>query len=141
MKIALKNVKIARHMSQETTAFTASLWIDNKRVGDVRNEGCGGPNDVWIEDRELRELFHAHVTTMPDMVTDYGTFPMNVDLFISDLLEKHEHQQWIKRQTRRKIIFRLDGDKANEFRTVSKSDQAREFIRGKYGSKIVEMHG
>ena len=39
--IQLKNVKIAWHMSEGTTAFTASLYIDGKKAADVKNEGRG----------------------------------------------------------------------------------------------------
>ena len=36
MHCELKNVKIAEFLSEETVAFTASLYIDGKRAADVR---------------------------------------------------------------------------------------------------------
>ena len=33
--IEVKSVKIAQHMSEETLAFTASLWVNGKRAGSI----------------------------------------------------------------------------------------------------------
>ena len=46
MKAELRKVKIARHMSEETTAFTADLWVDDKHIGHVKNDGRGGANFI-----------------------------------------------------------------------------------------------
>ena len=42
MNISLKSVKIADHLSQETNAFTATLYVDGKRTARIRNGGTGG---------------------------------------------------------------------------------------------------
>ena len=44
--IEVKSVKIAQHMSEETLAFTASLWVNGKRVGYLKNTGQGGPTNI-----------------------------------------------------------------------------------------------
>jgi hypothetical protein len=44
--IEVKNIKIAQHMSEETLAFTASLWVNGKRVGHLKNDGHGGATKI-----------------------------------------------------------------------------------------------
>jgi hypothetical protein len=42
MKISLKKIKVYESLSEETTAFTADLYINGKHVGEVSNDGHGG---------------------------------------------------------------------------------------------------
>ena len=67
MKIELKNLKIAAHLSEETTAYSATIHVDGKRAFDARNDGHGGadryhplpgytgPSEQEIKDR-LEEM-------------------------------------------------------------------------------------
>lgn len=58
MKLELKNVKIHPDMSEETTCFSATLWVDGKRAASCRNDGRGGSTDVYFEDRKLMLLVY-----------------------------------------------------------------------------------
>lgn len=42
MKIELKSIKYAAFASEETSCYSATLWVDGKKIGDVSNEGHGG---------------------------------------------------------------------------------------------------
>jgi hypothetical protein len=65
MTIELKNVKVAHHMSEETTAFTATLYINGKKAAHVKNDGRGGDNHPWFLDRELEKDFHEFCKSLP----------------------------------------------------------------------------
>ena len=39
MKITLKNVKYSEFASQETYCFEATIYLDGKKAGQVRNDG------------------------------------------------------------------------------------------------------
>lgn len=45
MKIELKNLKVANHLSQETTAYSASVYVNGKRAFHAQNAGQGGADD------------------------------------------------------------------------------------------------
>jgi hypothetical protein len=45
VKVELKNVKVAKFASHETTCFEASIYIDGKKAGMVWNDGQGGSNN------------------------------------------------------------------------------------------------
>jgi len=51
-KIEIKSLKVAGNMSEETIAFTASLWVDGKKVGEAKNQGHGGANDVYLFNKD-----------------------------------------------------------------------------------------
>jgi len=42
MLIQIKNIDFSERMSEETFCFTASLWVNGKKIGDVSNRGHGG---------------------------------------------------------------------------------------------------
>lgn len=43
MKLELRNVHFSERMSDETNCFSATVYVNGKRVGEVENRGCGGP--------------------------------------------------------------------------------------------------
>ena len=45
MKIELKNIKTNNALSQETICFSANLYLDGKKLGEVVNRGCGGSHE------------------------------------------------------------------------------------------------
>lgn len=42
MEITLKNIKVAKFMSEETTCFQAVVYVDGKKAGMAQNDGHGG---------------------------------------------------------------------------------------------------
>ena len=83
MNITLKNLKIARHLSEETTAFTATIYVDGMSVGHVKNDGQGGSNSYGLT-REWEEKLEAHAKSLPDLQSEYGPLKMDLDLLIDN---------------------------------------------------------
>lgn len=50
MKLQLKSIKYSPSLSQETHAFTANVYLNNKKVGYARNDGIGGCTFVTISE-------------------------------------------------------------------------------------------
>ena len=50
MKIELKNIKLAQFASQETNCYQASIYVDGKKSGTVRNDGQGGADLLCSSD-------------------------------------------------------------------------------------------
>lgn len=48
MKLELKNVKINNKLSFESMWYTASLYVDDIKVGTCKNEGVGGETEINI---------------------------------------------------------------------------------------------
>jgi len=45
MRLTVKNYKHCEWMSEETDCYTATLYLDGKRIGTAENEGHGGPDN------------------------------------------------------------------------------------------------
>lgn len=85
--LTIKNLKFAEFASEETLCFEATLYVDGKSVGHVRNAGKGGPNeyDSWDTERELIALVKAANI----QVKAYGTtLTKDLDWIVGDLVNE-----------------------------------------------------
>lgn len=105
MKIELKNVKFSEHLSEETNAFTANLYVNGKKCGYVRNDGCGGDTMVQNYDGTTRNLFHEceeYCKTLPPRTYKFNgkthEYPANIENFVDDLFE-----DWLKQKELKKL--------------------------------------
>ncbi len=84
MKIELKRFTTNARLSQETTAFAADIWVDNKKVGDAHNDGRGGSTIVHL-DRAVRDQVEAHGKTL--VPAEYAGFTSGAEWIIDQLVE------------------------------------------------------
>lgn len=148
MNIELKAVKIHKGLSQETTCYTANLYVDGKKAAECSNRGCGGPDEVhWLND-DSRKAVLAHVAATPikiHYVKDDTHVEMEntLDMFLGHLLSVWEYNDWLKRKLRHNLLFRLENDMEDEWRTVrcpkNQRDAAEKYVRDKYGDRVVEL--
>jgi hypothetical protein len=63
------------------------------------------------------------------------------DYLITVLVGKFESERWLKRNTKKKTLFRLKGDKDETYRTVNSPYSARvkAWIESKYGDEVGEI--
>jgi hypothetical protein len=93
MKIELKKIKISEHLSEETTAFTADIFVDGKEAGYARNTGQGGCTDynAYEGKRSLLEAAEKHCLSLPPIKYEGAFGPseikMNMEHFIDELVE------------------------------------------------------
>lgn len=93
MKIELKKLKIAEHMSEETTAFTADIFVNGKEAGYAKNDGHGGCTfyHPYEGKRSLLEAAEKHCLTLPPIKYEGVLGPMeikmNMEHFIDQLVE------------------------------------------------------
>lgn len=84
MKIELKRFTTNARLSQETTAFAADVWVDDKKVGHAENDGHGGATNVHL-DPSVRDKVEAYGKTLvPD---DYKAFTSGAEWLVDQLVE------------------------------------------------------
>jgi len=96
MKITLKKLKIAEHMSEETTAFTADIFVDGKEAGYAKNDGHGGSTyyHPYEGKRDLIGKAEDFCLALPPIkynstiLDDELVIPMDLEHFIDDLIEQ-----------------------------------------------------
>lgn len=149
-KVELRGVKIASNMSEETIAFTGSLYIDGKKAADVKNAGQGGDNATWFKDRDLRLAFEAWAVALPPMpVTDDDiamglTEPMAMssDLWLSLEVGRIDEERYWKRKCSKGVLVILTKHAKGEFGEYKNTPYTPSIaakLRERYGSDLVEI--
>jgi hypothetical protein len=106
MKIELKNISFSEAMSEETNAFTADLYINGKKVGYCKNQGCGGCTDYHTYSPEFRPVIaeaESYCKALPD-INYGGTFSIknNLEHVIDQLFE-----DWLKAKETKKFTNKM----------------------------------
>jgi len=121
-KVELKRVKVARYLSEETTAFAAQLWVDGEYIADVSNDGHGGNNRIMYRKGQAKgQAFEVWCKAQPPRVSEYGSLDMDADYYITLMLEDYEEEQQVKRWCKTKTVIRLEGDKLGDFHTYKRA--------------------
>ena len=145
MDITLKNVKIYAGLSEETIAFNASVYIDGKKVGEAKNAGHGGSNDVDVRDKDgrwNRDLLKEMETEASKHTWSYEgkTHSHSLDSYIGDLVEELDQKQQLKRQLRGKTAYRIPGKsyKDGEYTIVKHkyTKEVGEYLRERHGDDV-----
>ena len=141
MKCELKKLQVYSRLSEETIAFNADLWIDGVKAAVCSNNGRGGCNDIRFEDRALEARFNEWTKTLP-REKEYN-LEMNPDLFISCLVAETDEKKRLARHLKTKVLFRINGDKKGEYRTVKftpgKRDDVVKWVQNKYIGQLEEV--
>jgi hypothetical protein len=131
MKVELRKVKIAKFLSEETTAFNADLWVDGEQIGTVSNNGQGGSNNIHhlyndngLNTRNKVQAFEKWCEEQPDYDSPYGSLGMSADFYISLMVQDYEEAQQLKRWCKTKTVIRLKGAPEGEYQTYKKAYDA-----------------
>lgn len=112
MKIEIKNLKVIESQSEETTCFTASLYLNSKHAGHVKNSGKGGSTDFHIlpEAKEDFIIAQAQCKLLPA----YMGISMDLELYIELQVEQKRILAMklakLKRLVKKQIIFTKETD-------------------------------
>ena len=122
MQIELKNVKIAEHLSEETTAFTADLYVNSRKIAFVKNEGQGGSTHYQLykkEDTPILRQAEEYCKSLPPAIYDDTptkgqtlTLPMDLENFIDAMLNVHLMEKFKKKMEKHQedsILYGIAG--------------------------------
>ena len=117
MNIELKKIKYAAFASEETSCFTAEIWIDGKKEGTVSNDGHGGSDNLhpW----QLGKRIDEYAKTLPqrdvsDIYDDGKKHFMeeSAETLIGDLLNDFLAAKELKRLLSKKVVYKTVGEKS-----------------------------
>lgn len=134
----LKNVKEYKALSEETIAFSANLYKNNKKVASCRNDGRGGCNDVDWESESERQSFTQYISKQPSETIQFGNESMELmmseDMFISNLLhkylEKKDDENQIKKSIKKgyQLVIKEISDFRVTYHSGNNKDQAKAIL-------------
>jgi hypothetical protein len=126
MKVELKNIKYAAFASQETNCFEATLYVNGKRRGTVRNDGHGGCN--YYTDHEAERELDEYAKTLPKESFTFEGVTLDLqkdgDSIVDDILTDHLTRKHLQKKMRSKVMF-VQEQKLWETSTFSKQDMPR----------------
>lgn len=97
MKIELKRFTTNARLSQETTAFAADVWVDDKKVGYAENSGHGGNTMVHL-DKSVCAAVEAHGKTLvPAEYKFVSGAEWVIDQLVEAELQKRSDKAFAKR--------------------------------------------
>ena len=105
MNVTLKNVKFSEHMSEETNAFTADVYVDGVRCGFAKNDGHGGNTNVHPYSFQQSELFYKSETflkTLPEINIGTEDEPYMIDSNMESVVD-NLFEQWLKEKETKKF--------------------------------------
>ena len=108
MKIELKNVKINKMFSEETTCFIADVFINGKKTAYAKNDGCGGNTNIQPYTGMSLDEAYNYGKTLPK---EFG-YPQTLDSVIDDILfekEKEKEQKKIEKLCLTNIVWGKEG--------------------------------
>lgn len=141
MKIELKNIKVYTKLSEETNCYTASLYVDGKRIGYVANRGCGGPDefdgddgaynraDKWLEENHPGVyVFDRHLT-------------MNLEMYCAELVSDYLMLRELRSGLKKEVWFEMPGE-TDLFRIKFKgekqiTDEHIRYVRNKHPEAVI----
>lgn len=105
MKIELRRVHHSEQLSQETTAYTADIWIDGELAFHARNEGTGGADFFHKMGRWNVEEVDAWLkANRPPRILGDATLDHDLEIEVSDLLLHAVESRRLKRLLRTNLI-------------------------------------
>jgi len=116
-RITLKNVKHSEFASQETNCYEASIYFDGKKIGAVGNDGHGGCDNQYPENRAAWADMEAYIKSLPSKMVDIGlkdgelyeAVP-DVESICNELVTSFLVRRDYKRLIKNKVVFALDGE-------------------------------
>jgi len=139
MKFTLKKIRYMASLSQETSCYSADLYVDGKKIGEVANDGHGGP-DSFHGDQAAYAMASAWVAeNHPPLVfgeNDEHSVKADIEIVCGQLLDDHLLGKALKKELKRSVLYQAAGKKGlmqiKFKRVTSVTDGHIEHVQKKY---------
>lgn len=107
-RITIKNVHFSEALSEETNAYTADVYLDNKKFGYAKNSGHGGETFIqaYPDKRDMLKEATQYATGLNPIEFGKFSMPATLDIVVDYLLEKHLEAKDLKRIMNKGLIFK-----------------------------------
>lgn len=156
MQYYLKGLKT--FTGNEGGGYEAFIYLGTKKIAHAFNGANGGPDDFHFFDRADEKPFvdfaaawyeTSHAKPEWEALTKH--YGGNVDpgaahkieSWVADAVSQADEQKWLKRNSKTKTLFRLNGDDRFNWRTLKgpPGEKAIQWLRNKYGDQVETIYG
>ena len=118
MKIEVKKISHNARLSDETMCFSADLYVDGVKIGEVSNRGHGGCNDFGVygaDNRALMQKAEEFCKGLPSVNSYDIELKMDLEFFVTLLVSREISRKEFLRLRKTKVVFK----KGEEIYTAS----------------------
>jgi hypothetical protein len=145
MKITLKKLRHHKSLSQDSNAFSADVYVDDKKVAAATDDGWGGNIQFEPYDPELLNKVIEWTKTLPDVEFEIDgekhLLNQSLDLIVGNMVQEDLFNKELKRIANReykKLQF-IFGGELYSFPTKHKNTTDKAVLQ--YYSKAAEKDG
>ncbi len=117
LNFEIKALKISKALSEETLAYTATLYVNGQRAARLVSRGHGGPVEINFIDRNL-ETFVIE-SLKGDSVSTFSGYA-GLEHKVDDLVNEASEEQQVKRWCKTRTIIKLNGHSEHEFLAINR---------------------
>ena len=147
MKLELKNIKHSEFASEETHCYQATLYVDGKKMAEVRNDGQGGSDFQWalkpFTEKDLDKVRAWCIKNLPKWKFENNVkFEMcdtDLEMWCGEEVNKFLVSRDLKRKLNKKIIYEQNKELWEySFKGVKKLEQKHliSFVNGVAKAKV-----
>lgn len=105
MELKLKNVKFSEKLSEETSAFSADLFIGTKKVAYVSNHGKGGDTNYNAYDgcKDLLKTAEEYAKSLPDREYNLGAKKISMHSNLENIIDDM-FNEWLDAKEQKRIL-------------------------------------
>jgi hypothetical protein len=123
-RIALKAIKYYAGMSEETHAYNAKVYFDNKPVGTVSNHGRGGCDDYHPSNAQANQAMQKYIATLPVIDLDSSgnashLMLPDLEIICGHLMNQYLFEKDYRRLIKNRVLFIEDGELRNTKANIS----------------------
>lgn len=120
MEITIKSLKVADFASDDSLCFTCKVYADGVLACVATNDGNGGCDNHYVEDRAAFDALCAHIDALPKEEVTMGddtTWMMqpSLDTVIGDLVSDELQRRERQKIARRGVAWVINDDDENFF--------------------------
>ena len=113
MKLELKKIKYCKWMSEETHCYSAIVYVDDKAMIEVSNEGHGGGDTQWaikpFTDQDIEKINSWCEKNLPKWKMDNKEYDTDLEGWCGDQISKYIDDKYLKsdfkKDIKSKILF------------------------------------
>ena len=126
----MKNIK-SLAVGRDGRPWSATVYFDGKKVGDVIDHAMGGPLDINVKTPILNEI-RTYALSEGAEESQYTDI---MDYIFADIADDYDINQQMKKTCRTKIVLRFKEHADNEFVTIK-----TRYVPAKHKHRIVEQY-
>jgi hypothetical protein len=147
MKLELKNIKHSEFASEETHCYQATLYVDGKKMAEVKNDGQGGSDYQWalkpFTEKDLDKVRDWCIKNLPKWTSEYDKKKeendTDLEMWCGEEVNKFLVSRDLKRKLNKKIIYEQNKELWEySFKGVKKLEQKHliSFVNGVAKAKV-----